>query len=127
MCDFNHKLTHVGLPSRHTSAIDLLASQPNLLEQMRKAHMGNYQIVLALISSLDGGRQIKRLVDEVIDCCEANPRRSSIDHFSIADTSGAAVVNLREHVIDYRIRYSVASLDDKERQGLLDKALRSVS
>jgi hypothetical protein len=88
---------------------------------MRKAHMGNYQIVLALISSLDQGRRIKRLVDEVIDCCELASLTADE-----ADVSGAAVVNLREHVIDYRIRYSVASLDDKERQGLLEKALRSV-
>lgn len=32
--------------------------------------MGNYQIVLSLLSSLDSGKQIKRLVDEVIDNCQ---------------------------------------------------------
>ena len=59
------------LPAHQPSAaIDLLASQPHLLEQLRKAHMGNYQIVLSLLSSLDNGRAIKRLVDTVIDACE---------------------------------------------------------
>jgi hypothetical protein len=54
------------------SAIDLLADQPNLLDSLRKAHMGNYQIVLSLLSSLDHGRELKRLVDHVIDICELN-------------------------------------------------------
>lgn len=58
------------LPSKHPStAIDLLTDQPTLLEQLRKSHMGNYQIVLSLLSSLDNGRQMKRIVDTVIDNC----------------------------------------------------------
>jgi len=32
--------------------------------------MGNYQIVMSLLSSLDNGRQMKRLVDEIIDTCK---------------------------------------------------------
>lgn len=35
-------------------------------------------------------------------------------------------MNLREHVLEYRIRYSVAAMDDKARQALLEKASRSV-
>ncbi|ORY34932.1 inositol hexakisphosphate-domain-containing protein [Naematelia encephala] len=105
------KLTRVldrNLPSRHpATAIDLLASQPTLLEQLRKAHMGNYQIVLSLLSSLDQGRQMKRLVDHVID---------------ISDV----VVNLRENVIEHRIKYSVSAMDEKGRRILLAKALRSL-
>jgi hypothetical protein len=77
------------------------------LEQLRKAHMGNYQIVLSLLSSLDNGRRMKRLVDEIIDCCDA-------------------VVNLRENVVEHRIKYSVSTMDDKARQIWLEKALRSV-
>jgi hypothetical protein len=69
--------------------------------------MGNYQIVLSLLSSLDNGRQMKRLVDTVIDTCDA-------------------VVNLREIVLDHRIRYSVVAMDDKNRQALLERAIRSV-
>lgn len=70
--------------------------------------MGNYQIVLSLLSSLDHGREIKALVDQIIDDCDA-------------------VVNLRENVIENRIKYSVASRDDKQSQGYLDRAVRSVS
>ena len=70
--------------------------------------MGNYQIVLSLLSSLDHGREMKRLVDHVIDTCDA-------------------VVNLRENVLEYRIKYSVVATDDKHRQAVLDKAVRSVS
>lgn len=58
------------LSSRHpSSAIELLTTQPTLVEQLRRAHMGNYQIVLSLLSSLDNGRSFKRLVDQVIDAC----------------------------------------------------------
>lgn len=97
------------MSSKHPkSAIDLLATQPTLLEQLRKAHMGNYQVVLSLLSSLDHGRQMKRLVDQVIDTCDA-------------------VVNLRENVIDHRIRYSVVAMDDKNRQAVLNRAVRFVS
>nr|XP_019043261.1 hypothetical protein I302_07836 [Kwoniella bestiolae CBS 10118]OCF22191.1 hypothetical protein I302_07836 [Kwoniella bestiolae CBS 10118] len=105
------KVTRVldrNLPSKHPStAIDLLTSQPTLLEQLRKAHMGSYQIVLSLLSSLDHGKQMKRLVDAVIDACDA-------------------VINLRENVIEHRIKYSVSSMDDKNRQVYLEKALRSL-
>ncbi|WWC73457.1 uncharacterized protein I206_107427 [Kwoniella pini CBS 10737] len=105
------KVTRVldrNLPSKHPStAIDLLTSQPTLLEQLRKAYMGSYQIVMSLLSSLDHGRQMKRLVDAVIDACDA-------------------VINLRENVIEHRIKYSVSSMDDKNRQVYLEKALRSL-
>ncbi|WRT69446.1 uncharacterized protein IL334_006432 [Kwoniella shivajii] len=105
------KVTRVldrNLPSKHPStAIDLLTSQPALLEQLRKAHMGSYQIVMSLLSSLDHGKQMKRLVDAVIDACDA-------------------VINLRENVIEHRIKYSVSSMDDKNRQVYLDKALRAL-
>jgi hypothetical protein len=69
--------------------------------------MGNYQIVLSLLSSLDHGRETKNLVDCVIDNCDS-------------------VVNLRENVIEYRIKYSVAMRDDKDGQQFLDKAVRSL-
>lgn len=99
----------VDLPSRRSAAaIDLLSTHPNLLESLRRAYMGDYQIVLSLLSILDHGREEKQLVDEIIDNCDA-------------------VVNLRENVIEYRIKYSVVSRDDKHGQLYLDKAIRSVS
>ena len=36
------------------------------------------------------------------------------------------MVNLRELVIEQRIKYSVSAMDDKNRQNFLDKALRSL-
>lgn len=61
----------IDLPSKHPStAIDLLTTQPTLLDQLCRAHMGSYQIVLSLLSSLDQGKPMKQLVDAVIDSCE---------------------------------------------------------
>lgn len=95
------------LPSRRSdAAIDLLSSHPNLLESLRRAHMGNYNIVLSLLSALDNGRDTKRLVDVIIDNCDA-------------------VVNLRESVLEYRIKYSVASGEENS-QLYLDKAMRAL-
>lgn len=51
---------------------------------------------------------MKRLVDHVIDSCDA-------------------VVNLRENVLEYRIKYSVVASDEKTRQAVLQRAVRSVS
>nr|KIR85732.1 hypothetical protein I308_03840 [Cryptococcus tetragattii IND107] len=105
------KVTRVlnrNLPSKHPStAIDLLTTQPTLLDQLCRAHMGSYQIVLSLLSSLDQGKLMKQLVDAVIDSCDA-------------------VINLRENVMEERIKYSVAAMEDKKRQSHLEKALRSL-
>jgi len=51
------------------SAIALLMSQPVLLENLRKAHQGNYGVILSLLGCLDHGLQAKKLVDRVIDTC----------------------------------------------------------
>jgi len=42
-------------------------TQPILLENLRKAYMGNYSVILSLLGCLDHGMQAKRLVDRVID------------------------------------------------------------
>lgn len=44
-------------------------SQPVLLENLRKAHQGNYGVILSLLGCLDRGLQAKKLVDRVIDAC----------------------------------------------------------
>lgn len=44
-------------------------AQPVLLENLRKAHQGNYGVILSLLGCLDHGLQAKRLVDRVIDAC----------------------------------------------------------
>ncbi|KAG1860390.1 hypothetical protein F4604DRAFT_2035673 [Suillus subluteus] len=87
------------------SVIALLMAQPTLLENLRKAHQGNYGVILSLFGCLDHGLQSKRLVDRVIDAC---------DH----------VTNLREDVFTYRVKYSLTTADNDEskREDLLSKA-----
>ena len=46
-----------------------LLANPTLLESLRKAHNGNYDIILSLLGCLDHGLRVKRLVDKVIDSC----------------------------------------------------------
>jgi hypothetical protein len=49
--------------------IDLLLTNSALLEDLRKAHMGQYGIILSLLGCLDDGLKAKKLVDKVIDSC----------------------------------------------------------
>ncbi|KAL8278970.1 hypothetical protein RQP46_008639 [Phenoliferia psychrophenolica] len=51
---------------QHT-VLSLLSSQPQLLENLRTALLGQYDIVLSLLSTLDHGSDHKRLVDTVVD------------------------------------------------------------
>ncbi|KII85117.1 hypothetical protein PLICRDRAFT_45241 [Plicaturopsis crispa FD-325 SS-3] len=89
------------------SAIELLMTQPALLESLRKAHQGNYAAILSLLGCLDNGLQSKKLVDRVIDAC---------DH----------VTNLREDILIHRLRYSLTSLDETKKEAFLDKAGKSL-
>lgn len=52
-------------------------TQPTLLDNLRKAHMGNYGVILSLLGCLDDGLQAKKLVDRVID-----DSRPFLDHRS---------------------------------------------
>lgn len=49
--------------------IDLLLTNSGLLDDLRKAHMGSYGIILSLLGCLDDGLKSKKLVDKVIDSC----------------------------------------------------------
>ncbi|CDO71831.1 hypothetical protein BN946_scf184939.g55 [Trametes cinnabarina] len=90
------------------SAIELLLTRPSLLESLRKAHMGNYGIILSLLGCLEHGIKAKKLVDKVIDAC---------DH----------VVNLKEDIFTNRVRYSLTTaVDDREREKYLNKAVKSL-
>ncbi|KAK4055018.1 hypothetical protein OIO90_003359 [Microbotryomycetes sp. JL221] len=73
--------------------LSLLLSQPQLLENLRAALTGKYDLVLSLLSTLDDGTLQKQVVDTILDHC---------DH----------LVNLRESVLQHRVRYaSLAKLD----------------
>ncbi|KAG2141169.1 inositol hexakisphosphate-domain-containing protein [Suillus bovinus] len=104
------RLTYVLQQHLHSqSVIALLMAQPTLLENLRKAHQGNYGVILSLLGCLDDGLQAKRLVDRVIDAC---------DH----------VTNLREEILTYRVKYSLttADSDESKREDLLSKARRAL-
>jgi hypothetical protein len=60
------------------SVIDLLLTDSALLEDLRKAHMGHYGIILSLLGCLDDGLKAKKLVDKVIDSCTCRAM-----HFSV--------------------------------------------
>ncbi|GLB40222.1 putative inositol hexakisphosphate [Lyophyllum shimeji] len=89
------------------SAIQLLMSQPALLENLRKAHMGNYGVILSLLGCLDDGLQSKRLVDRIIDATDQ-------------------VTNLREDILMHRLKYSLTSLEEAQRENHLQKAVRAL-
>ncbi|KZT01378.1 uncharacterized protein LAESUDRAFT_731226 [Laetiporus sulphureus 93-53] len=89
-------------------AIELLLTQPTLLDSLRKAHMGNYGIILSLLGCLDHGLKSKKLVDRIIDSCDQ-------------------VTNLREDIFIHRVKYSLTTtMDEAQRETFLTKAVRSL-
>ncbi|KAG7089324.1 hypothetical protein E1B28_011021 [Marasmius oreades] len=101
------KLTYLlqqTLPeSTSLSAIELLMSNPTLLDNLRKAHMGSYGIILSLLGCLEHGVRAKKLADKVID---AN------DH----------VLNLREDILIARLRYSLTTMEEEKGQVFFERA-----
>jgi hypothetical protein len=86
--------------------------------------MGNYQVVLSLLSSIENGKETKALVDTLIDSCGY---QMTMDCPYLTFLLGDAVVNLREIIVDLRMRYSVSTADEKTRISLLDRATQAVS
>lgn len=70
--------------------------------------MGNYQVILSLLSSIDQGRERKNLVDTLIENCDQ-------------------VINLREVILEARLQYSICGGDEKTRVVWLDRAVQAVS
>ncbi|PFH53133.1 hypothetical protein AMATHDRAFT_138191 [Amanita thiersii Skay4041] len=89
------------------SAIELLMSQPTLLENLRKAHMGNYGVILSLLGCLDHGLDSKKLVDRVIDTTDQ-------------------VTNLRDDILINRLKYALTSMDEDQGEKYLQKARNSL-
>ncbi|KAJ6610725.1 inositol hexakisphosphate-domain-containing protein [Mycena sp. CBHHK59/15] len=101
-------LLQQSLQNRNSqSAIELLMTQPALLDNLRKAHMGNYGVILSLLGCLDHGLRAKRLVDRVID---------ATDH----------VTNLREDILIHRLKYSMTSMDEAKGEDFLNKAVKAL-
>lgn len=57
-------------PSNQQSVLHVLLSHPEILENLRKAASGDYDIILALLSCLEDGKQSKALADAAINRCE---------------------------------------------------------
>ncbi|KAK0194057.1 inositol hexakisphosphate-domain-containing protein, partial [Armillaria mellea] len=100
-------LQHILQDKNSQSAIELLITQPTLLENLRRAHTGNYGIILSLLGCLDQGLQAKKLVDRIIDAA---------DH----------VTNLREDILVHRIKYSLISMEEEQGEILLEKSRRAL-
>lgn len=94
-------------PHVHRDPTALLASNATLLDGLRKAHMGNYQVILSLLSSIEQGKETKAIVDTIIDSCDD-------------------VVNLREMIVELRMQYSVSTADESTRINWLDRALQAL-
>lgn len=90
------------------SAIEILMNNPTLLENLRKAHQGNYGIILSLLGCLDHGMETKRLVDRIID---------ATDH----------ATHLREDILVERLRYSMTmTMDESKREDFLQKGAKAL-
>ncbi|ORY84702.1 inositol hexakisphosphate-domain-containing protein [Leucosporidium creatinivorum] len=90
------------------TVLTLLSSHPQLLENLRNALIGNYDLILSLLSCLDDGVEQKNVADFIIDHC-------------------SALVNLRESVLQHRVRYaSLALLNSTSSQDHRSKALAAL-
>ncbi|KAJ3409888.1 hypothetical protein HDV05_004169 [Chytridiales sp. JEL 0842] len=78
-----------GLSSKMSprSAIDWALARGPLIDDLKNAVLGNYQCILQLASVLQSGAESKKLLDEVINRCDA-------------------MINLREVILLHRVRYS---------------------
>ncbi|CAH7666719.1 inositol hexakisphosphate-domain-containing protein [Phakopsora pachyrhizi] len=75
--------------NQHT-VMELLTSQPTLLENLRKGASGEFDIIMSLVSILDRGNKEKDLVDMVIDHCDE-------------------VINLRDNILEHRIQFALSA------------------
>lgn len=111
------------------SAIALLLTQPSgssLLENLRKAHMGNYGVILSLLGCLEGGLRAKRLVDRVVDDCRFIHLLYYLPRSKFTDHIGDQVTNLREDILMNRLRYSLTNMNGTQREAHLDRAAKAI-
>ncbi|KAJ1604262.1 hypothetical protein NDA14_007583 [Ustilago hordei] len=102
------RVLNVSLSTRDSqTTIEILLSNPALLESLRKANSGDYGVIRQLAGLLDEGLENKAVVDVAIDCC-------------------AHVTNLRETILSSRIRYSTDALDEAQAALHLEKAAKSL-
>ncbi|TPX31687.1 hypothetical protein SmJEL517_g05062 [Synchytrium microbalum] len=81
------------------STVDRVLARPAVIDDLKNAVLGNYQVVLQLASVLQQGARTKRVLDEVVNQCDV-------------------MINLREVILMHRVAY--ASTGDPV---MLEKAL----
>ena len=101
----------------------MLLSQPQMLENLRLAVEGEYDIILNLLSCLDAGKASKSLVDAAIDQCENYRRYGTFTLSFIYLHLGDSVINLREDILNHRINLALAAMDEQHRSLHLNKTL----
>ncbi|KNE59574.1 hypothetical protein AMAG_18209 [Allomyces macrogynus ATCC 38327] len=79
----------LATPMAPHSPVEWALARGSLIDHLKSAALGNYQVMLDLARVLDDGLALKRLVDDLIDRCDA-------------------MVNLREDILLQRVRHSVA-------------------
>lgn len=55
------------------SAIEWALERGSLIENLKEAIMGNYNVITALTSVLDNGNFNKKMMDQIIDRCKLLP------------------------------------------------------
>ena len=120
-----------GLRSKMSprSAIEWALARGQLIDDLKNAILGNYKVILQLTSVLQHGSQCKKVVDSIIDKCEAlflakscwkhKGCRKCLIHsvlflsYPIPSSSqpppyflGDAMTNLREVILMHRVEYS---------------------
>ncbi|KAJ3366786.1 hypothetical protein GGF32_003430 [Allomyces javanicus] len=79
----------LATPMAPHSPVEWALARGSLIDHLKSAALGNYQVMLDLARVLDDGLALKRLVDDLVDRCDA-------------------MVNLREDILLQRVRHSVA-------------------
>ncbi|UZJ54516.1 hypothetical protein CBS101457_003836 [Exobasidium rhododendri] len=74
------------------TGVEVLLSQPRLLDALRSAKDGNYGVIRQLVGLLDDGEESKKAVDMAIDAC-------------------SHVIHLRHSILEARVKYALAAPD----------------
>lgn len=74
------------------TAVEVLLTQPLLLDALRSAKDGNYGVIRQLVGLLEEGEESKNAVDMAIDAC-------------------SHVIHLRHCILEARVRYALAGPD----------------
>lgn len=101
--------------------VDVVTSQPVLLDQLQAALDGRYDLVLSLLPSLESGQSSKQLVDAIVDSCARSACANLIVDQHLLRT-GDQVVHLRHDILVNRLRYASNAPSDDEKKQIISRA-----